>query len=98
MDEIEQDDELYSVNLLTPDDALSMMTEQSLVIIVDTHKPSMVIDERILDKAEKVVVIDHHRRGEEFINNTMLVYMEPYASSTAELVTELLSISRNMKN
>ena len=50
----------------------------------------MVIDERILDKAEKVVVIDHHRRGEEFINNTMLVYMEPYASSTAELVTELI--------
>ena len=50
----------------------------------------MVIDERLLDKAEKVVVIDHHRRGEEFINNTMLVYMEPYASSTAELVTELI--------
>ena len=44
----------------------------------------------LLDKAEKVVVIDHHRRGEEFINNTMLVYMEPYASSTAELVTELI--------
>ena len=43
----------------------------------------------LLEKAEKVVVIDHHRRGEEFINNTMLVYMEPYASSTAELVTEL---------
>ena len=67
-----------------------MMTERSLIIIVDTHKPSMVIDERILEKAEKVVVIDHHRRGEEFINNTMLVYMEPYASSTAELITELL--------
>ena len=38
------------------------------------------------NKAEKVVVIDHHRRGEEFIKNPMLVYMEPYASSTAELV------------
>ena len=50
----------------------------------------MVIDEKLLNRAEKVVVIDHHRRGEEFINNTMLVYMEPYASSTAELVTELL--------
>jgi c-di-AMP phosphodiesterase-like protein len=44
----------------------------------------------LLNKSEKVVVIDHHRRGEEFISNTMLVYMEPYASSTAELVTELL--------
>lgn len=89
MDEIERDEELFS-HFISPDDVLSMMTERSLVIVVDTHKPSMVIDERILDKAEKVVVIDHHRRGEEFINNTMLVYMEPYASSTAELVTELI--------
>jgi len=89
MDEIRQDDELYN-QFIEPEEALTMLTGQSLVIIVDTHKPSMVIDKRLLDKAEKVVVIDHHRRGEEFINNTMLVYMEPYASSTAELVTELL--------
>ena len=89
MDEIERDDTLFS-QFIHPDDVLSAMTERSLIIIVDTHKPSMVIDERILEKAEKVVVIDHHRRGEEFINNTVLVYMEPYASSTAELITELL--------
>lgn len=89
MHEIRQDEELYN-QFIEPDDALSMITEQSLVIVVDTHKPSLVIDERILEKTEKVVVIDHHRRGEEFIKNTMLVYMEPYASSTSELVTELL--------
>lgn len=89
MDEIERDTDLFN-QFVNPEDALSMITEKSLVIIVDTHKPSMVIDGRILDKAEKVVVIDHHRRGEEFINNTMLVYMEPYASSTAELITELI--------
>ncbi|WP_075526472.1 DHH family phosphoesterase [Sporosarcina ureilytica] len=89
MEEIRQDDELYD-QFIEPEAALGMMTEQSLVIVVDTHKPSLVIDERIVDKAEKIVVIDHHRRGEEFIDNTMLVYMEPYASSTAELVTELL--------
>ncbi|MFC5589982.1 DHH family phosphoesterase [Sporosarcina soli] len=89
MDEIDRDVSLAS-QFIQPEDALPLMTERSLVIIVDTHKPSMVIDERVLEKAEKVVVIDHHRRGEEFINNTMLVYMEPYASSTAELVTELL--------
>lgn len=59
-------------------------------MIVDTHKPALVIDERILNHIDKVVVIDHHRRGEEFIDNPLLVYMEPYASSTAELVTELL--------
>ena len=89
MGEIKRDTDLFS-QFISPEDALSLMTEKSLIIVVDTHKPSMVIDGRILERAEKVVVIDHHRRGEEFINNTMLVYMEPYASSTAELVTELL--------
>ncbi|BAQ09422.1 dhh family protein [Bacillus sp. OxB-1] len=89
MDEIEGDPELFR-QFISPDEALGMMTSKSLVIVVDTHKPSMVIEERIVDKAEKMVVIDHHRRGEEFIKNTMLVYMEPYASSTAELVTELI--------
>ena len=59
------------------------------LLLLSIHKPSMVIDSRILSKTDKVVVIDH-RRGEEFINNPTLVYMEPYASSTAELVTELL--------
>lgn len=89
MDEIKKDEGLFS-QFVDPETALSMLTEKSLLVVVDTHKPSMVIDERLIDKAEKVVVIDHHRRGEEFINNTMLVYMEPYASSTAELVTELV--------
>ena len=59
-------------------------------MIVDTHRPSFVIEERLVNKIENVVVIDHHRRGEEFIKDPLLVYMEPYASSTAELVTELL--------
>lgn len=89
IDEIKQDEDLYE-HFIHPDEVLSKMTDKSLLVIVDTHKPSMVIDERVIDKAEKIVVIDHHRRGEEFVKNTMLVYMEPYASSTAELVTELI--------
>lgn len=89
IDEIEQDPDLYD-HFIHPDEVLAKITDKSLVVIVDTHKPSMVIDERVIDKAEKLVVIDHHRRGEEFVQNTMLVYMEPYASSTAELVTELI--------
>lgn len=52
--------------------------------------PSIVIDERLLQRAEKVVLFDYHRRGVEFIDNTLLVYLEPYASSTAELMTELI--------
>ncbi|WP_088006244.1 DHH family phosphoesterase [Indiicoccus explosivorum] len=89
MDEIERDPDLFG-KFMSSDDALQAMTENSLLVIVDTHKPSMVIDERLLNRMEKIVVIDHHRRGEEFITNTLLVYMEPYASSTSELVTELI--------
>lgn len=89
MEEIEKDEELFE-QFISPEEALADMTDNSLLVVVDTHKPSMVIDERLLQRMERVVLIDHHRRGEEFITNTMLVYMEPYASSTAELVTELL--------
>jgi len=89
MDEVKSKPLLFE-RFISPEEALSKLTDRTLLVIVDTHKPSMVIDEKLLNRAEKVVVIDHHRRGEEFIKNTMLVYMEPYASSTAELVTELL--------
>lgn len=86
---VKEKSDLYD-KFLTPEQALERMTDKSLLVIVDTHKPSMTIDDRLLERTEKVVVIDHHRRGEEFVNKPMLVYMEPYASSTAELVTELL--------
>ena len=89
MAEIENKPELYT-RFISPDEALEMVTDETLLVVVDTHKPSMVMDERVLNRIDKVVVIDHHRRGEEFINHSLLVYMEPYASSTAELVTELL--------
>jgi cyclic-di-AMP phosphodiesterase len=89
MQEIKNHEKLFS-RFITPEEALEVATDETLLVIVDTHKPALVIDERILNKVDKVVVIDHHRRGEEFIDNPLLVYMEPYASSTAELVTELL--------
>ncbi|GEK35090.1 DHH family phosphoesterase [Kurthia sibirica] len=89
MQVVKEKSDLYD-RFLEPEQVLDKMTDKSLIVIVDTHKPSMTIDERIIHKASKVVVIDHHRRGEEFIDSPMLVYMEPYASSTAELVTELL--------
>ncbi|MEH7546776.1 MULTISPECIES: DHH family phosphoesterase [Bacillaceae] len=89
MEEIRHKEELYSY-FIDPELALEIATEKTLLVIVDTHKPSMVIEERLLNKIDHKVVIDHHRRGEEFIANPLLVYMEPYASSTAELVTEFL--------
>lgn len=89
MKEIEKKEDLFS-RFITPEQALEIATDDTLLVVVDAHKPSMVIEEKLLNKIEHVVVIDHHRRGEDFIENPLLVYMEPYASSTAELVTELL--------
>ncbi|WP_102335227.1 DHH family phosphoesterase [Salimicrobium jeotgali] len=89
MDEIKKDEELWDY-FISPDEALETVTNETLIVVVDTHKPKMVAEEKLLNKTEHVVVIDHHRRAEDFIADPTLVYMEPYASSTAELVTELL--------
>ncbi|MEC1624653.1 cyclic-di-AMP phosphodiesterase GdpP [Bacillus mojavensis] len=89
IEEIKKYEELWS-RFITPEEAMEIANDDTLLVIVDTHKPSLVIEERLVNKIEHIVVIDHHRRGEEFIRDPLLVYMEPYASSTAELVTELL--------
>ncbi|MCA0972299.1 DHH family phosphoesterase [Halobacillus litoralis] len=89
IEEIQKDEDLWRY-FITPEDALEMVTNETLLVVVDTHKPKLVMEEKLLSKTEHVVVIDHHRRAEEFIADPTLVYMEPYASSTAELVTELL--------
>ncbi|MBB3110895.1 c-di-AMP phosphodiesterase-like protein [Paenibacillus phyllosphaerae] len=85
-----KEDERFAKRFITPDQATNLIDSGTLVVVVDTHKASMVKEPRLIQQADRIVVIDHHRRGEEFINNAILVYMEPYASSTCELVTELL--------
>jgi cyclic-di-AMP phosphodiesterase len=89
IEEIKNHSDLWS-RFITPEQALELATDDTLLIVVDTHKPSLVIEEKLLFRIDNVVVIDHHRRGEEFVDDPLLVYMEPYASSTSELVTELL--------
>ncbi|TYR80289.1 DHH family phosphoesterase [Priestia megaterium] len=89
LEEIKKSSALWE-RFITREEALTLVTDDTLLVVVDTHKPSLVIEERLLNRVEHVVVIDHHRRGEDFIEDPLLVYMEPYASSTAELVTELL--------
>ncbi|RCW64550.1 DHH family phosphoesterase [Saliterribacillus persicus] len=89
VEEIKDIDQLWS-HFIDPEGALDIATKNTLLVIVDTHKPALVQEEKLIQKTDHVVVIDHHRRGEEFIEHATLVYMEPYASSTAELVTELL--------
>ena len=76
--------------LLTPNEVLAQMTDQSLLVIVDHSKPSLSESQDVYEALKnRVVIIDHHRRGEEFPEEPQLVYVESYASSTSELVTEL---------
>lgn len=89
MDEIKQHKE-YDGMFVEPEKALELATEDSLVIVLDTHRPSMLPCPQLLNKVNKVVLIDHHRRATEFISPCSLVYHEPYASSTCEMITEIL--------
>ncbi|MFA9556262.1 DHH family phosphoesterase [Evansella sp. AB-rgal1] len=89
LEEIKNHNELWA-QFITPEEALEESTNDTLLVVVDTHKPSLVAEPSLLKSIERIIVIDHHRRGEEFIKEAVLVYMEPYASSTAELITEML--------
>lgn len=88
--EVIKDNERLSSAIVNPEMAEALLTENTLVIIVDVSKPSLCAAPSIVKKANKLVIIDHHRRGEEFPENPDLVYIEPYASSAGELITELL--------
>ncbi|PAK50703.1 DHH family phosphoesterase [Paenibacillus sp. 7541] len=89
MSEVRKDEALMD-RFISPEQAMQLLSEHSLLVVVDTHKASMTMEPRLVERASRVVVMDHHRRGEEFINDAVLIYLEPYASSTCELVTEVL--------
>lgn len=72
------------------EEAVKMCTKDTLLIVADTHRPDFTECKELLEIAERIVVIDHHRRGVEFIDNAVLVYHETYASSASEMVTELI--------
>lgn len=90
MFEIDSQDEQLSKVFVDSDEAWELMTPQTTLIVVDTSDASRVIDAAILSKANKKVIIDHHRRGEDIITNPLLTYIEPYASSASELIAELI--------
>lgn len=90
-------DEKYKEVFITNNDLKKMDFNNSLLVVVDTHKKSYLTYPDVLDNFEKVVIIDHHRRGPEFIENALLTYHEIYASSASELVTELLMYMENIE-
>lgn len=76
---------------ISPKDALEEATDESLLVLTDHSKYSITYDPELYDRLKnRLIIIDHHRRGEEFPENPMLVYIEPYASSTCELVAEMI--------
>ena len=89
MEEVKKDPE-YEDIIINREVALENIDEDTLLVVVDTHKINYVDSPEILDRASKVVVIDHHRRSTDFIEDATLMFQEVYASSAAELVTELL--------
>lgn len=73
-----------------PADAMEELTDNSLLIICDTHNPLIIESKELYEKAKKVVVIDHHRKMVNYIDNAVIFHHEPYASSASEMVTELI--------
>ena len=80
----------YKDVILDKTEAMNKITPNTLLVIVDTHKRSYVEVPELLEKTEKIVIIDHHRKSEDFIENAILTFHEAYASSASELVTEIV--------
>ena len=80
----------YEDVFITEETALNIYDKETLVTVVDVHRPSMVECPELLEHAKNIVLIDHHRRSEDFIENAVLIYHEPYASSASEMITEML--------
>jgi c-di-AMP phosphodiesterase-like protein len=80
----------YKNVFISPADAFLRMQPGALLIVLDTNRPDFVESQQVLESCNRVAVIDHHRRAASYIENAALNFHEPYASSTAELVTEVL--------
>lgn len=83
-------DESYDEVFITRSYARELVSKSTLLFVVDTHKHTLVEEPELLKVAERIVLIDHHRRSTDFIENAVIIYHEPYASSTSELITEVI--------
>ena len=91
-------DEEYQKAIISKEEALEITNSRTLLVVVDTHKKSYSDVPELVDMAGKIAIIDHHRMSTDYIDNAVLTFQEVYASSAAELVTELLTYSeQNIK-
>ena len=84
------DDGRYENVFVDSTEAQKIVKRRTLLIVVDTHRPVLTECPELLEKAKSIVMIDHHRKSTDAIDNCALVYHEAYASSTCEMVTEML--------
>ena len=89
-DRIEESKE-YEDLFIKPEEVEKEIRKDTLLVIVDVHRKSYVECPELLDKFEKVVVFDHHRRSTDFIEDAVLTYVEPFISSTCEMISEILN-------
>jgi c-di-AMP phosphodiesterase-like protein len=90
---VKKEDE-YETIFVANSEAEELVTPNTLLVVVDTNKKTFVDSPTLLDKVSRVVVIDHHRRSTDYIENTILTFHEVYASSASELVTEILEYAQ----
>jgi len=90
VDMIEDAKKTDEYSFISTEKALSLADENSLVVVVDTHRPQLVESIELVEQVKRTVVIDHHRRAEDVLQHQIMSYMESYASSASELVTEVL--------
>lgn len=89
-DSVQASNFAHQTTLIKPQDAIKAMDEKTLLIVVDTHRKWIVESPEVLEHAKRVVVFDHHRKSPDGIEGAVLVYHEAYASSTSELITEMI--------
>lgn len=91
-------DEEYQKAIIDKQEAIDITNSRTLLVVVDTHKKSYSDVPELVDMAGKIAIIDHHRMSTDYIENAVLTFQEVYASSAAELVTELITYSeQNVK-
>ena len=83
--------------IISSERALEIATSESLLVVVDTHRKALVQCPQLIDVCEKIAIIDHHRRLEDMIEDATLTYMQSYASSASEMVTEVLQFTTSKK-
>jgi c-di-AMP phosphodiesterase-like protein len=93
-----QENPEYNGLFIGNSEAMDIINEKTLLIVVDTYRPNFTENPELLKYSNQIVVIDHHRKGADFIQDAVIAYQETYASSASELVTEMLQyVGDNIK-